>query len=511
MEEIGYGLFNRDMIRGIKERWNNGGISAIYVRIDSGQSAAESSLLLWESDQKRLFWRLRLENEYYYLLARQSGDPPIEQVAQLAAELLNKRMNADPAGSRRDSVKAHIGYAVAFPSSAGRSTETVVYRLLRDALLLNAYAAPVPYAFHGGLAEVDTTAVTLDSAELTGQSGEKRNKQPLELYRSGKPIAIGQLAAPFPVFQSRTLVSEVAYMFDTNPKAPGVIIVADNRPVGLLMKEKLHQLLAGQFGLPLYWNRGVERIMNDQPLIVDENMPVEQVSQLAMNRHYAHLYDVVIITRNGQLAGAASIRSILECMTAMRTEAAREANPLTGLPGNEGIQTELHRRIQACRPFAVIYADLDYFKWFNDCFGFGLGDGMIRYLADTLGKELEQHGTPGDFVGHIGGDDFIIVAEAANAEMICQSLITRFEAGVKAFYGGVEVTSVEDRHGNVVEQEGVALSLSLMVWDGIVPLTPEDIPRLAAKLKKRAKSLKGSVYVLEHITGMHHGEDRKYT
>ncbi|WP_337099070.1 GGDEF domain-containing protein [Paenibacillus sp. YIM B09110] len=503
MEEIGYGLFNRDMIRSIKERWNNGGIGAIYIRIDSGQAAAEPSLLLWESDQRRMFWRLRLENEYYYLLARQTGDQPIEQLAQAAAEQLNNRMNIGESPTRKDAVKAHIGFAVAFPSSAGRSTETVVYRLLRDAMLLNTYTAAVPYVFgHTEAAE---------PAELTVQPSEKTRKQPIELYHTGKPIAIGQLAGPFPVFQSKTLVSEVAYMFDTNPKAPGAIIVVDNRPVGLLMKEKLHQLLAGQFGLPLYWNRGVERIMNDQPLIVDEQMPVEQVSQLAMSRHYAHLYDVVIITQNGQLAGAASIRSILECMTAMRTEAAREANPLTGLPGNEGIQSELQRRIQAGIPFAVIYADLDYFKWFNDCFGFGLGDEMIRYVAETLCKELEMQGTQGDFVGHIGGDDFIIVAGAGQAELICQSLIMRFEQGVKAFYGGVEVTSVEDRHGNIVEQEGVTLSLSLMLWDGIVPLTPEDISRLAAKLKKRAKASKGSVYVLEHITGMHHGEDRKYT
>jgi diguanylate cyclase (GGDEF)-like protein len=228
-----------------------------------------------------------------------------------------------------------------------------------------------------------------------------------------------------------------------------------------------------------------------------------------MARDFSQLYDVVLITKDGQMAGAASIRSILECMTTLRTEAARTANPLTGLPGNEEIQLELHRRIGLKKPFAVIYADLDYFKWYNDCFGFGLGDELIRYLADLLRKELNQHGHDGDFIGHIGGDDFITVMEALYAEQLCQSLIERFDNGIKAFYGGVEVTTVEDRHGNIVEQEGVTLSLSLMLWDGEVPLTPEYISKFAAKLKKQAKAQKGSVYIMGQISGMHHGEERK--
>lgn len=501
MEEVGYGLFNRDMIRSIKERWNNGGIGAVYARIHIGSSSAESSLQQWESEQGRLFWRLRLDNEYYFLFGRKSGDQPIEHIAMTAAERLAGIMAVSELKNPGTPI-TQIGHAVAFPSTTGRSTETVVYRLLRDAMMQSGYTAS-----HGG----DGSQARASLAETAEQSGRVHAKPEPGLQGHGNKAAIGQLASPFPVFHARSLVSEVAYFFDTNPKALGAIIVADDRPVGLLMKERLHQLLAGQFGLPLYWNRGVERIMNDQPLIVDEQMPVEQVSQLAMNRHYSHLYDVVIITQDGRLAGAATIRAILECMTALRTEAARSANPLTGLPGNEDIQFELHRRIQSRRPFAVIYADLDYFKWFNDCFGFGLGDELIRYLADSLRSAMEQHGKPGDFIGHIGGDDFIVVAGAGYAEQICRSLIARFDGGIKTFYGGAEITSVEDRHGNIVDQEGVTLSLSLLVWDGDTDVTPEDISKLAAKLKKRAKAHKGSVYVKDQIAAMLHGEERKHT
>ncbi|WP_138755400.1 GGDEF domain-containing protein [Paenibacillus sinopodophylli] len=509
MNGVGVGLFNRDLLSSIKERWHEGGIGIIYVRFRLGNAASENALQLWESEEKRLFWRQRLEWDYFFLFDRQQKDEPINKVMEKALERLYSKLRKAAATGKEQGedseVEVSIGMSTAYPPAIGRSTESVVYRMLLDAMEQSAYnvtlgrerkeagaletpGRPVSY----GLSATASESVTLHDAA----------------GNHGKSVRIGTLAVPFPIFPARARVSEVAYLFDTNAKAQGAVIVDQGRPIGILMKEKLHQMLAGQFGLPLYWNRPVERIMNNQPLIVDEQLTVEHVSQLAMARDFSQLYDVVLITKDGQMAGAASIRSILECMTTLRTEAARTANPLTGLPGNEEIQLELRRRLDDEEPFAVIYADLDYFKWYNDCFGFGMGDSLIRYLGDLLRWELDQLGGQGDFIGHIGGDDFIAVTKSSIAERLCEALINRFDNGIKAFYGGIEVTSVEDRHGNLVEQEGVTLSLSLMMWDGKVPLLTEDIPRLAAKLKKQAKALKGSVCVMDQISGMHHGEER---
>lgn len=511
MDEIGVGLFNRDMLRSVKQRWHDGGIGMIYMRFRSASAAAEAALQQWESGEQRLFWRMRLECDYFFLFHRHHNDEHIGKVTEAAALRLENRLRlaSEKTEQRQNDdmiYEVSIGIATAFPSATGRSTETVVYRMLIDAFEQSAYDV----SQGNGKAEEYAAAAAEHSIDnISAALGANVNRLPaLVTGLHGKTVQIGALAVPFPIFPARARVSEVAYLFDTNPKAQGAVIVDNGRPIGILMKEKLHQMLAGQFGLPLYWNRPVERIMNNQPLIVDEQLPVEQVSQLAMARDFSQLYDVVLITKDGQMAGAASIRSILECMTALRTEAARTANPLTGLPGNEEIQLELQRRIAASKPFAVIYADLDYFKWFNDCFGFGLGDELIRYLADILREKLEQLGEQGDFVGHIGGDDFITVTSAPYAEQLCQALINRFDSGIKAFYGDMEVTSVEDRHGNIVQQEGVTLSLSLMIWDGEVPVTPEHISRFAAKLKKLAKAQKGSVYVTDKIIGMHHREER---
>lgn len=510
MNGVGIGLFNRDMLRTIKERWDEGGIGVIYVRFRLGHALSEAALHLWESGEQRLFWRQRLEWDYFFLFDRRQEDDPIVKVIEQALERLHGRLRKAGAAGGKDNAaeceaEVSMGMSTAFPPATGRSSESVVYRMLLDAMEQSAYHISL------GREHRESSPVSrldkVNFGQLAAASESSHNQ-----YLSGvhsKSVRIGTLAVPFPIFPARARVSEVAYLFDTNAKAQGAVIVDQGKPIGILMKEKLHQMLAGQFGLPLYWNRPVERIMNNQPLIVDEQLTVEHVSQLAMARDFSQLYDVVLITKDGQMAGAASIRSILECITTLRTEAARTANPLTGLPGNEEIQLELRRRIGQAEPLAVIYADLDYFKWYNDCFGFGMGDNLIRYLGELLRRELDQFGGSADFIGHIGGDDFIAVTKASIAESLCKSLITKFDQGIKPFYGGAEITTVEDRNGNLIEHEGVTLSLSLMLWDGKVPLSTEEIPRLAAKLKKQAKALKGSVCVMDQISGMHHGEERK--
>ncbi|WP_051250669.1 GGDEF domain-containing protein [Paenibacillus harenae] len=507
MDEVGFGLFNRELIRRMKKHRQDGGIGVIHVRSRPGFPAAEAAIKNWENGESAMFWRQQLEAECFYFL-RKLKDEPIQASVEKAAERLKSRLqqlvgNEKMPSYESWSVGAAVGIAVAHSISTGYSAETDIYRLLLEA------------AESGKRNEAtcvirdDAAAMRLDNAraaaDLTSEGSQPRTYRP-ELQ--GRTVRIGELANPVPLFPPQARVSEIAYLFDADARTQAAVIVDHGRPVGILMKEKLHQMLAGQFGLPLYWNRPVERIMNGQPLIVDEQLPVEQVSQLAMASDFSQLYDVVLITKNGQLTGAASLRSILECITALRTEAARGANPLTGLPGNEEIQRELERRIELGLPFAVIYADLDYFKWYNDCFGFVLGDDLIRYLADVLRKEQERLGSGADFTGHIGGDDFIAVTGADRAELLCRSVIERFDSGIKAFYGGVEVTTCRDRHGHIIQQEGVSLSLSLMLWDGEVPVTTEYISRFSAMLKKQAKARKGSTYVMDHITGAHHREER---
>ncbi|MFH5185612.1 GGDEF domain-containing protein [Paenibacillus sp. TAB 01] len=316
---------------------------------------------------------------------------------------------------------------------------------------------------------------------------------------AGGVWTIGDLAVPVGVFESKALISEVANYFKKHENAPGVVIVNQQMPVGLMMRERLFQQLAGQYGFSLFWNRTIDQIMDSAPLIVEEQTPVESVSQLATSREIQNLYDLVIITRNGRLSGASTIRSILECITNARMEYAKVASPLTGLPGNTQIHKELHKRLMENKTFSVLYADLDYFKWFNDRYGFQKGDQLIQYTADTIQQSLVLCGNPLDFVGHIGGDDFIAITASEEPEKLCRELIRRFDQSVGLFYEAEDWAYVEDRSGNRVENSGVTISLSLIVCEPGVPITLEDISQAAARLKKRSKAFARSAYSVSRL------------
>jgi diguanylate cyclase (GGDEF)-like protein len=307
--------------------------------------------------------------------------------------------------------------------------------------------------------------------------------------------SIGDLATTVKLFDSKALISEAAAYFKQQPEAPAAVVVTGDRPVGLLMRERLFQQLAGQYGFSLFWHRTVDQVMDSQPLMVEETASVEQVSLLATSRSIHNLYDLVIITRDGRMGGVASIRSILEAITNIRMETARVANPLTGLPGNLQINRELSKRLVEGRRFSVIYIDLDYFKWFNDRFGFQKGDQFIQFTADVVQQSIAVCGTPHDFVGHVGGDDFIAMTSAADAEKLCAEMIRRFDQGAHLFYEGEQLHYVEDRQGNRIENGGVTLSLALVKCDGQLSVTQEQISLASANLKKRAKAHRGSVLV----------------
>ncbi|MEK8126762.1 GGDEF domain-containing protein [Paenibacillus filicis] len=312
-------------------------------------------------------------------------------------------------------------------------------------------------------------------------------------------INIGDLSTPCQCFDVKTPISVVADHFNKIETALGAVITTGNVPVGLIMRERLFQQLAGQYGYSLFWNRPIEQLMDDSPLIADQHSTVETVSRLATSRDIRNLYDLVIVTAQGQMHGTVSIRAMLECITNAKMENARVANALTGLPGNLQINRELNRRLAEGRNFSVVYADLDYFKWFNDRFGFHRGDQLIQYTAECLGRSVRLLGTESDFVGHIGGDDFIVLTSSSEPEKLCAELLRHFDSGVSAFYETEDWTYVEDRDGNRVESEGLTLSLSLVICETGRNVTTEQISQAAAQLKKKSKAHRGSIYYCDFI------------
>jgi diguanylate cyclase (GGDEF)-like protein len=178
-----------------------------------------------------------------------------------------------------------------------------------------------------------------------------------------------------------------------------------------------------------------------------------------------------------------------------------DANPLTRLPGNVSIINEIQGRIDKKEAFAVCYIDLDKFKVFNDKHGFEKGDEVIKNTARILINSVQEKGMPQDFIGHIGGDDFVVVTTPDKAEGLCKNIIHNFDLMVPNLY-----TKQDKERGYIVakdRQEKMRKIPFLSISIGIVTNEKREIKHVAevaeigAELKEYAKSLFGSNYVTE--------------
>lgn len=182
-----------------------------------------------------------------------------------------------------------------------------------------------------------------------------------------------------------------------------------------------------------------------------------------------------------------------------RVDEGGKLSPLTRLPGNLSIETELRRRVGANEPFAVLYLDLDNFKAFNDVYGFARGDEAIRLLARTCVDVIRRRGTDRDFVGHIGGDDFLIVTMPNRSGEVAREIIDGFELGVPALYSAADLErgyiETRDRRGAIDRFPITSLSVAGVSNDQRALTDYAEVVQIVAELKRYAKSIGGSVYV----------------
>ena len=179
----------------------------------------------------------------------------------------------------------------------------------------------------------------------------------------------------------------------------------------------------------------------------------------------------------------------------------KEANPLTGLPGNTAIERELKTRINERKPFSFLYIDIDNFKGFNDYYGYHKGDEIIGFLAGILTTTVEKLGTKEDFIGHIGGDDFVMVTNTGRAEIMARHIIEEFdqrsllvlkEDDVERGY--LEVTS---RQGETHRVPLMSVTIALVISNQDKIKHFAEINDLAKEVKKYGKKIRGSVVVKE--------------
>ncbi len=178
----------------------------------------------------------------------------------------------------------------------------------------------------------------------------------------------------------------------------------------------------------------------------------------------------------------------------------RRISPLTGLPGNVQIQAEMKKRLLNREKFAILYFDLDNFKAYNDVYGFSNGDEIIKFTARTISKYVHQIPNSDNFIGHIGGDDFVAIIGQADYDKICQEIIIEFDKYAIDFYNKDDVergfVEVANRRGIIEQFPLTTISIAVLEIDPRIYKTTLEIGEMAGQIKHQAKTILGSTYVI---------------
>ena len=191
------------------------------------------------------------------------------------------------------------------------------------------------------------------------------------------------------------------------------------------------------------------------------------------------------------------IKNLSRLLTVNRT-----VSPLTGLPGNLPIQTELKKRLLKKEPFVVLYIDLDNFKAYNDVYGFLKGDEIIKLTAKIITKHIHALESTDAFVGHIGGDDFVAITnDDIDYEAICQDIIAEFDVEVLKLFNDTDIErkyiEVQNRKGVMEQFPLTSISIGVVVADAKRFSNTLEIGEVGAQVKHLSKTTMGSSYAID--------------
>ncbi len=301
-----------------------------------------------------------------------------------------------------------------------------------------------------------------------------------------------------PIVMPDASTNSVYDIFVDDPTLDVLPVVQDGIPIGIINRFQLIDRLARPYQRELYGKRSCTFFMTPKPLAVDKNTRLQDLSLMIVEAETHHLSNGFAITDQGLYIGIGSSQDVMREITQMQISAARYANPLTQLPGNVPINEEIDRRVACGQEFFVCYCDIDHFKPFNDVYGYRRGDDVIALTSNILARYCES-GV--DFLGHIGGDDFIILFQSSDWEQRCHEILNSFAASVLDYYTSEDRAQggyvSEDRRGNKVFHSLVTLSLGVVKVDAGRNFSSYQIAAAAADAKKQAKALSGNSLFVE--------------
>jgi diguanylate cyclase (GGDEF)-like protein len=309
---------------------------------------------------------------------------------------------------------------------------------------------------------------------------------------------IGRLKLDIPPVTADTLVEEVTDLFEKNDHWFSLPVISGGVPIGIIKRTRLLQMLSKAFGRDLYSKKPVSQIMDTEFMSVERHLRIEKVSQQVTQRNRNRLEEDFIITENGYYSGVGQVIDLLKMITELQLKSAQNSNPLTGLPGNILIQEQIDQLIVSRMPFVTCYFDLDNFKPYNDQYGYAKGDEILLSVAQLLQKHCNNNL---DFVGHVGGDDFVVIFQSPDWQKQVQDALNEFSICRQAFYSPEHLVDggiwAEDRFGEKRFFSLMSISVAAIDSESADFGSAKEVASQLSVIKHEAKHSKGNSLVAQ--------------
>lgn len=302
---------------------------------------------------------------------------------------------------------------------------------------------------------------------------------------------------------------EVFARFEGDPALHAIPVVEYGRPVGLLHRFAFIESYALPYRKEVFGRKPCRGFMDAEPLVVDKKITIQELSHRLVDAESRYLAEGFVLTEGGRYAGLGTGQDLVREINNLQIAAARYANPLTLLPGNVPINEHIERLLKARIPFVACHCDLDHFKPFNDAYGYRRGDDMIQLTGHILSEACDARR---DFLGHIGGDDFILLMQSTDWSLRCHRALERFDRESGRIYASDDLARggvlMEDRKGNPTTHPLSALSIGAVVVEAGDYSSHYEVSAAASEAKRQAKRSAGSsMFVERRRPGFDHRSD----
>ena len=322
----------------------------------------------------------------------------------------------------------------------------------------------------------------------------KQIRESREMYKDDGQV--GRLKIDIQPVTPDTTVEEIADLLDQHEHWFSIPVVAGGVPVGMINRTRLLQKLSKAFGRDLYSKKPVSQIMDTEFMAVERHMRLEKVSQQVTQRNRNRLEEDFIITENGYYCGIGQVIDLLKMITELQLKSAQNSNPLTGLPGNVLIQEQIDQLIVSKTSFVICYFDLDNFKPYNDQYGYAKGDEILLTVARLLQKHCNASM---DFVGHVGGDDFVVIFQSHDWQGHVQNALNEFSHTRRDFYSPEHICDggiwAEDRFGEKRFFGLMSISVAAIDSESADFGSAKEVASQLSVIKHEAKHSKGNSLV----------------